>query len=234
MIDIIFLIKAIISFLFLFVLTRLMGVKQLAQLTYFDYIVGITIGNFTASMVIEPEIRMMDAVIGITVWGVLPIFLSYLSRKRSSFRRLLEGSPTLVIENGKFRTEGLIKENLTAHNIMLLLRKGGNFKLEDIELAILEKNGDVSVIQKKSARNVTVSDLNQTEQSQKEPRVLIIDGYLLEGVLKELNLSKDWLLDEIKKKGATSLQEVLIAQLQPDGTLYVDIWISDVNQQLKS
>jgi uncharacterized membrane protein YcaP (DUF421 family) len=233
MLDYIFFVKALISFVFLFLLTRLMGKKQLAQLTYFDYIVGITIGNFTASMVIEPEIRTMDAVIGITVWGVLPTVLSMLSRKRSLFRRAFEGSPTLVIENGKFREAGLIKENLTAHNVMLLLRKDGNFKLEDIELAIMETNGDLSVIQKESARNVTVNDLKQKLDQQQEPRVLVIDGFLLEDALRELNLTKEWILAEIKKRGATDLQEILIAQLQPDGTLYMDIWngrLSQLNQ----
>ncbi len=228
MLDYIFFIKSLMSFFFLLVLTRLMGKKQLAQLTYFDYIVGITIGNFTATMVIEPEIRTLDAVIGITVWGVLPIFLSFLSRKRATFRRVFEGSPTLVIENGKFREEALIKENLTAHNIMLLLRKDGNFKLEDIELAILETNGDLSVIKKKRATNVTVNDLYS--KPQKEPRVLIIDGYILEEALRELNLTKEWILEEVRKRGATNLHEVLIAQLQPDDTLYVDIWNGNIKQ----
>ncbi|WP_170289391.1 YetF domain-containing protein [Metabacillus lacus] len=230
MIDYIFFIKALISFSFLFILTKLMGKKQLAQLTYFDYIVGITIGNFTATMVIEPEIRTMDAVIALTVWGVLPTFMSYFSRKRSSLRNTFEGRPTIVIENGKFREDALIKENLTAHNLMLLLRKDGNFKLQDIELAILETNGDLSVIQKKSARNVTVQDLTQSGQTEKEPRVLVIDGYLLERALKEVNLSKEWLLEEIRKEGASDLQEVLLAQLQPDGSLYLDIWTGNIKK----
>ena len=222
MYDSVFLIKAIISFLFLFILTRLMGKKQVAQLTYFDYIVGITIGNFAASMVVEPEIRPINAFVAVSVWGILPVVQSILSRKNLLLRRAFESKPTIIIENGKLREEELRKENLTVHNIMLLLRKGGNFKLQDIQLAILETTGDLSVMKMKNASNATVSDLYS--KPQKQPRVLIIEGNILDGTLKEINLTKDWLMGELGNKGVTNVKEVLIAQLEPDGSLYVDKW----------
>ncbi|MDQ0253104.1 uncharacterized membrane protein YcaP (DUF421 family) [Evansella vedderi] len=222
MFDSVFFIKALISFFFLFFLTRLMGKKQLAQLTYFDYIVGITIGNFTASMVIEPEIRSVNGFVAVSVWGILPVVQSILSRKNLFLRRVFESKPTIIIENGKFREKALLKENLTVHNVMLMLRKGGTFKLEDVQLAVLETTGDLSIMQKKSASNATVSDLYS--KPQKEPRVLIIEGDILEEALREENLSKEWLLKELRKKGIPHVKEVLLAQLQEDGTLYVDKW----------
>ncbi|ADU28774.1 YetF domain-containing protein [Evansella cellulosilytica] len=225
MLDYIFLVKALISFFYLFLLTRLMGKKQLAQLTYFDYIVGITIGNFAASMVVEPEIHTIEAMIAVTVWGVLPVAMSILSRQRFFLRRLFEDQPVVVIENGKLCTDILNKENMTVHNVMLMLRKAGHFKLKDIELAILETTGDLSVKTKKNASNVTVNDLKQQNQQQsQEPKILIIEGHILKETMKTLNVTKEWLLAEVKKKGATNLNQVLIAQLQSDGSLYVDIW----------
>lgn len=207
-----------------------MGKKQLAQLTYFDYIVGITIGNFTASMVIEPEIRSVNGFVAVSVWGILPVVQSIVSRKNLFFRRVFESKPTVIIENGKFREKAMLKENLTVHNVMLLLRKGGNFKVRDIELAVLETTGDISVMKKKSASNVTVSDLYS--KPEKEPRILIIEGDILEESLKELNLSKDWLLKELRKHGAYNVKEVLLAQLQGDGTLYVDKWTGIVEDYI--
>lgn len=230
MYDSVYLIKALISFLYLFLLTRLMGKKQLSQLTYFDYIVGITIGNFTASMVIEPEIRSVNGFVAVSVWGILPVVQSIVSRKSLLFRRAFESKPTVIIENGKFREGAMLKENLTVHNVMLLLRKGGNFKVKDIELAVLETTGDISVMKKKSASNVTVSDLYS--KPEKEPRILIIEGDILEETLKELNLSKDWLLKELRKHGAYNVKEVLLAQLQGDGTLYVDKWTGIVEDYI--
>ncbi|MBU9712691.1 YetF domain-containing protein [Evansella tamaricis] len=222
MIDSVFVLKALLSFFFLFILTRLMGKKQLSQLTYFDYIVGITIGNFTASIVVEPEIRPVNAFVAAAVWGVLPVLQSILSRKNLFFRRVFESRPTVIIENGKVREEALLKENMTIHNIMLLLRKGGNFKLGDIQLAVLETTGDLSAMKKKSASNATVNDLHS--KPEKEPRILVIEGDILEETLNELNLSTNWLMEELEKKGVTNLKEVLIAQLQSDGSLYVDKW----------
>ncbi|PZD97549.1 hypothetical protein DNH61_01350 [Paenibacillus sambharensis] len=228
MLDYIILVRALISFIFLFILTRLSGKKQLAQFSYFDYIVGITVGNFAASMVLEPETSLVDGLVAVTVWGTLPIFLSLMSRKHSVLLKLLESSPTVLIENGKFLTDGLIKENLTAQNVMLLLRKNGNFKLEDIELAVFETSGDLSILPRSSAAPVVVSDFNPMPMAAPRPRVLVVEGHILKDTLNELGLTTAWLEQEIKKQGADSVREVLVAQLKTDGTLYTEVWRGDL------
>lgn len=221
MLDYIILIRALVSFGFLFVLARLIGKKQLAQFSFFDYVVGITIGNFAANMVLEPEINIVDGIVVVTVWGVLPVFLSLLSRKYSAFRKIFEGSPTVIIENGKLKPEALVKENLSVENVMLLLRKSGNFDLRQVELAVMENSGDLSVVTKMKASTLTVEDMDLFAESRDKPRFLIVEGHVLEENLRSLERSREWLEAEIRKQGAASIKEVLVAQMQADGTLDV-------------
>jgi len=218
------LIRSIISFLVLLLLTRLMGKKQISQMTFFDYVVGITIGSIAASMSVDQNIMLANGLIGLAVWGLIPILISILNLKSNLFRTLTDGSPTVLIENGKVMEKSLTKEGLAIDELMLLLRQKNAFKLSDVEFAVLENDGQLSVLKKSSAEPITPATMGMVVEMEKEPRLVIADGTVMELTLKEMGYTKEWLLGEITKQGAKSFSDVFLGQLESNGKVYVDLY----------
>lgn len=218
------LIRSIISFIVLLLLTRLMGKKQISQMTFFDYVVGITIGSIAASMSIDQNIMLANGLIGLAIWGLIPILISIVSLKSNIFRTLTDGSPTVLVENGKILENNLAKEELAIDQLLLLLRQKNAFKLSDVEFAVLENDGQLSVLKKSSAQPVTPSTLGIKVEQEKEPRLVIADGTVMELTLQEMGYTKAWLLDEIRKQGASGFSDVFLGQLEASGKVYVDLY----------
>ncbi len=214
--------KAFISFLFLFLMTRMMGKKQIAQLTFFDYVVGITIGNFAASMAIDPQVSLVDGFLTILVWSFMPILISRVSIRSHFLRQVFEGTPTILIQEGKIREEGLKRENLTIENLMQLLRTRSIFKLSDVEFAVMESSGELNVLKKSELQPVTPKQMGLLTPNEREPRILTINGVVFEDTLRAMGRSKEWLIQEMNNQGIKDIRNVLVAQLESDGKIYID------------
>lgn len=220
---ILILIRAILSFTVLLILTRIMGKRQISQLTFFDYVVGISIGSIAASVSIDPGIKIIHGLAALFAWCLFPFVLSLIDLKSYRFRNITEGSPTVLIEKGKVLEKNLKKEKITIEDMMILLRQRNAFKLSDVEFAIMENNGKISVMKKSDVQPITPKKLNKVVENESAPRMVILNGHVMETTLREMGYTKEWLLGEIQKQGASDYNDVFIAQLEDNGKLYVDL-----------
>lgn len=202
----------------------MMGKKQMSQLTFFDYVVGITIGSIAAGLSTDQSVTIINGLIGIFVWGIFPILLGYLDMKSPKLRKIVDGTPTVLIHKGKVLEKNLKKEKLTINELMLLLREKNVFKLSDVEFAVMETNGQLSVLNKSDMQPVTPKVAGLTVDMEHEPRVVIMNGEVKEKTLKALGLSQKWLLEKIKNQGAKTFEDVFLAQVDSKGNVYVDLY----------
>lgn len=214
--------RTIIGFSILLLLTRILGKKQLGQLTIFTYITGIALGNIAGDMVVHRDITITDGITGLTLWAILTLIVEYISLKSSKARVLLDGQPTIVIKKGEIMHDKLAAQRLNIDDLTMLLRTNNVFSITDVEYAILEPNGQLSVLKKSDKEQVTRKDLNlPLNNILYIPTEIIVDGKLVAANLVEIGQTQEWLNQQIKQAGLNSINQVLYAELQSDGSLYI-------------
>ncbi|MCT1903042.1 DUF421 domain-containing protein [Oceanobacillus sojae] len=218
------LIRSITAFFLLFLMARIMGKKQISQLTFFDYCVGITIGSIAATLSVDQNVKIVNGLVSLTIWGVFPIILAYLGLKSMLFSKITDGKATIVIRNGEVLDKNLKKNLLTINELLMLLREKGTFKVSDVEMAVLETNGELSIMLKTEQQPVTPQTLGIPLEQEHGPAVLIIDGKIMKKSLETLGYSEEWLTGEIQKQGAGGIKDVFLAQIDSRGSMYVDLY----------
>ena len=216
--------RVALTFVILLALTRILGKKQISQLTFFDYIVGIVIGDMTSTIAIDTTIKFSYGLIGLVGYTILSVIIAFGAIKSFKFRELVESSPSILIKDGKIMEKTLLKHRLTFDDLLNGLREKDAFNLSEVELAMLETNGQISVMKKPEYQALTPKDIGLSVEEDHAPSLVIIDGTLLEKHLIYLGYSKDWLLKEIKKQGANQFEDVFLAQINSDGSVYVDLF----------
>src|SRR5690554_3347301 len=215
-------IRAIVAFFLLFIMTRLMGKTQLSQLNFFDYVVGITIGSTASTLATNMDTPAVAGVTSILVWSGLAIAIDRLTLKNIYIRKIIEGEPSVIIKSGKLMEKAMARANYDLAELMVQLRNKNIFNLSEVEEAVLEPDGQLSVLLKSQYQPVTPQDLNLDTQYKGMPQVLVVNGNIARHRLTELNLSEDWLLEQLRNLGINDLAEVMVAQLDTSGRLYVD------------
>lgn len=215
--------QSLISFFVLFVLARVVGKRQIALLTFFDYVVGITIGDIAASWSLD-TIKSSHAILTLLIWTLLPMALAWIQRKSYRGRVLLDGRPVVLVENGQVLEHNLKNAHMSTQELMLMLRAKDVFKVSDVEYAVYENNGTMSVMKKSDTQPVTPKDLGMSVTLEHAPRMLIIDGNVMERSLADLGYTKEWLMGEVTKHGATDFRDVFLAQIDSNGSVYVDLY----------
>jgi uncharacterized membrane protein YcaP (DUF421 family) len=223
--------RAIFSFLVLFTLARILGKKQISQLTFFDYVVGIVIGDMASQVAIDTSMKIVNGLIGLVVYTLLSIILAYGAIKSFKFRDLVESSPSILIKDGKIMEKNLFKHKMTYDDLMNGLRGKDAFMIDEVEMAILETNGQFSVMKKPEYQSLTPKDIGLRMKEDHAPSLIIIDGTLLDKRLRTLGYTKDWLLSEVKKKGADTFEDVFLAQINSNGNVYVDLYNDKESKQ---
>lgn len=215
-------IRAIVAFFLLLIMTRLMGKTQLSQLNFFDYVVGITIGSTASTLATNMDTPAVAGVTSILVWSGLAIAIDRLTLKNIYIRKIIEGEPSVIIKSGKLMEKAMARANYDLAELMVQLRNKNIFNLSEVEEAVLEPDGQLSVLLKSQYQPVTPQDLNLDTQYKGMPQVLVVNGNIARHRLTELNLSEDWLLEQLRNLGINDLAEVMVAQLDTSGRLYVD------------
>ena len=218
-------IRTVLSFIVLLILARLLGKKQIAQLTFFDYITGITIGNISAQMAVDTTLQVTNGLIGMVIYTILTILIAYGAIKSFRFRQLVEGSAITLIQDGNVLEDNLAKVKMTYDDLMMGLREKNTYEIADVATAVLETNGKVSVMKKPEHQTLTPNDMGMlVEPEHHKPSLVIIDGQLLEKHLNYLGYTKEWLLEEVIKQGAEAFNDVFLAQIDSKGNVYVDLY----------
>lgn len=222
-ITLVVVIRSVIAFFILLLLVRLMGKQQVAQLTFFDYVVGITIGSIASTLSVQVNENMISTLVGLITWTTLAILLAVLSIHSVWVRKLVDGEATVVIADGKILENNLKRIRIPIDQLISELRTQGVFNITDVEFAMFEPGGRLSIQKKAQKQTVTPGDLNITPPYDGLPTNLILDGVLLHDALRSLNLTKAWLQHQLGKQHIRNFTEVSLAQLDTKGNLYVDL-----------
>ena len=212
--------RSLFSLLTLFLITKLIGKKQVSELSLFDYVIGISIGNFTAEMTMGLNNQYINGVVAIFTFGIISWLVSRLTMKSIILRRILIGTPTIIIQEGKIIKENMKKLNIDINDLLEQCRNNGTFDISQIEYAIMEVNGKISIMLKPEYNPVTMNDMNLKPTLQDLCANVIIDGRIMMKNLNNMNKSKQWLLKELKVK-EYNLEDILLATLDINEKLTV-------------
>jgi uncharacterized membrane protein YcaP (DUF421 family) len=216
-------VRSVLFLIVLFLVTKLLGKKQLSQLSFFEYVIGITIGSIGAEVVTGLEREIHLGIVGILTFAAISFVAGLISLKSKSFRNFIEGKGTVFIKDGKIMEDNLKKERYTVDEMLELLRKDNVFQVADVEFAVLEATGDLSVLLKKENQPLTAKDLHLSVAPIKEPQTVIMDGKILNEPLSTAGRSKKWLHTELEKLGVT-IENVFLGQIDMYGQLTVDLY----------
>jgi uncharacterized membrane protein YcaP (DUF421 family) len=216
-------IRSVFLILGVFFIAKLLGKKQLSKLSFFEYILGITVGDIAGTLSMDVELNVMNGVVSILVWTLFPIIISFVSLKSKKFRDVVEGKATTFIKDGKILEENLKHENYTIDAFLEQLRKKDIFDITDVEFAILETNGELSVMLKKEKQAVRWEDLFGKDSSHKVPITVIMDGQFLDKTIYDAGYSIDWIKSQLRIKEA-DVKDIFLGQIDMAGELYLDFY----------
>lgn len=212
--------SALFSLVFMFLLTKLMGHKQVAQMSVFDYVEGITLGSIAAELATELETPWRPA-LAMAVWGLAGLLISVLTSKSLKARRSINGKPEILMEHGVIHREALQRAKLDLSEFLAACRTAGYFDIRDVETAVLESNGAVNILPLEGKRPLTPQD-NRIQPAQSFlPTPLIMDGEVLEGNLRSLGADLTWLRKQLDAQHIKNPQEVFLALCDHDMVLTV-------------
>lgn len=198
------------SFGVLFLVAKFIGHKQIAQLDFFDYITGITIGSIAAEMATELE-EPWKPLTAMAIYGGITLLLSVVSNKIPRSRKYLNGTPTILMDHGKLYRENLKKARLDLSEFMVMCRQQGYFDLTSIQTAVFEYNGKLTILPVSSQRPATPNDMNLAPEQELLFTELIMDGRILEDNLKRMGLDMTWLDKQLKERHVHSPKDVFLA-----------------------
>ena len=201
--------SALLSVASLFFIAKLMGHKQVAQLDFFDYISGITIGSVAAELATELE-KPWKPLIALAVYGLASVLLRVLTTKLPKTRKFINGTPTILMDSGKLYRKNLKKAKLELSEFLLLCREMGYFDLGEIQTAVFESNGKLSVLPKAANRPATPQDLKITVKEAHIGTEVILDGRVMSDNLSRMGKNEAWLEKQLKSQGYKDAKEIFL------------------------
>ena len=206
---------SLLSVAALFIITKIMGHKQVAQLDFFDYISGITIGSIAAELATELE-APEKPLVALCVYGLTSILLTLLARKLPRTRKYINGTPTMLMNGGVIYRKNLKKAKLDLSEFMLMCREQGYFDLDEIQTAVFEHNGKLSVLPKAANRPATPDDLKITAKAMHIGVEVIMDGRIMDDNLGRAGRDANWLEKKLKAEGFRSASEIFLGIYSPE------------------
>lgn len=225
-------IRALISLVVLFLITKLLGKKQVSQLSVFDYVIGISIGNFAAEITTSLDTQFVNGILAMLIFGFIAYLVSVFTMKSMVLRRIFMGTPTILIDKGKIIEKNLRKVKFDVNDLLEQCRINSYFNLDEIEYALLEVNGTLSILSKGENKALTLKDMNIQSKKQGLCANVIIDTKIMKSNLINFNKTEDWLMKELKIKGYKDTSNILLATLDVNEKLMV--YEKNVNTQTKN
>lgn len=208
------------SALVLFLMTKLMGNKQISQLTMFDYVIGITIGSIAAEMSTELE-RPLHSVVALVVYGLLALVISLVVQHSLKARKFIDGQAWILLDNGKLYRDNFKKARIDLSEFLTVCRVEGYFDLRQIQTAVMESNGRISILPVEQNRPATPADLGQSPAQETIMPTLILDGHILRDNLQRAGKDTVWLKKQLREQGYRSEKQVFLAMCDAQNALAV-------------
>lgn len=217
-------VRLAISFIALLILTRVMGRKELSQVTFHNFVSAIAIGNIAGSLAADDALSVRNGIYALVGWSLFTVLLGYIDLKSKRVRKLLNGDALIVIKDGAIVEGALRQSRLDMDSLNMMLRSKNVFSIADVDYAIFETDGTISVMKKETKQSVTKGDLSLVDSQKVIPigTEVISDGKINEENLAKLNFNSLWLQQQLRKVGIQSPSEVFYAEVQKDGSLYID------------
>jgi uncharacterized membrane protein YcaP (DUF421 family) len=218
-------IRILLSFLTMLLLTRIMGRKEIGQMTFFNFVSAIAIGSIGANLVVSPNLSIRNGVLALIGWSITTIIMDLIDINSKNARFALEGEPLVVIKEGKIMGKTLKKVRLDIDALNAMLRQKNVFSLADVDVAIFESNGKLSVMKWEDKQLVTKGDLNILNNNERIYPLstgVISDGKVNFDNLSKLKLNEEWLNQQLENNKINSVSDVFYAEVNKDGTLYID------------
>jgi len=204
------LMRVVLGFIILLILVRMIGNKQLGQLNVFTYISGIVIGSMVGDIILHSDIHFWRSMLGVSVWVGLAIGVELMALKNIKLRELFDGQPIILIKKGKIMYSALKKERLNVDDLTMMLRTNHVFSVSDVDYAILESNGDLSILKKQANAKYL-------------PTMVISEGKTITKNLHELNLTEHWLDNALSDLNIRHKDDIIYAEIQENGKLHVQM-----------
>ena len=209
---------SILSAAALFIIAKIMGHKQMSQLDFFDYITGITIGSIAAELATELE-KPLQPLIAMTVYGIIAVGLTLITSKLPKARKFINGTPTIIMNRGKIYRKNMKKAQIDLSEFMVMCRQEGYFNLNDIETAIFEYNGRLTILPKATKRPIIPEDMGISPKSEGIDNEVIMDGRIMGENLKRMGLNEKWLKNQLNEQGYKSEKEVFLGLCDQENQL---------------
>ncbi len=216
-------VRVVLTVIVMIVMARSNGPKQIAQMSFYDYVSGITVGSIAATISVNESVSFLAGLFAIFLFLGISLLLNFITQKNLKTNMLLTGEPINVMVNGTINTKGLSKSRMTVSELLSNLRYSGYFNIRDVESAILEPTGKLSVQPKNFARKVRYDDIHPQAKEPEKVIPVIMSGCVLTDNLSILDKDEQWLLREMKKQGMQKeeLKDILLAVLDGNEKLTV-------------
>lgn len=210
--------RTLSSVVVLFTITKLLGKRQISQLSLFEYITGITIGNIAGYISLDLDSEWYLGFVSLAVWVTVSVGAEYVTLRSKRIRDVVDGRGTVLIEKGVLSSDNLRKERMTIDELLEQLRKKDVYRVADVEFAIMEQSGEINLMLKKEYQPLTPDMLGWKLPKEVEPQTVIMDGHIMEKSLEASGKNLDWLKSELVKKHLKS-EDVFIGQIDAKGEL---------------
>ena len=216
--------QTILAFFSILFYARIIGKKQIAELTFYDYINGITFGSVAANMASDINQRTWQHFVGLSLFAALTFLMQYISLKNRTAQKVIDGEPVVLIHQGKILEKNMTKTRFNLDDLLLELRQKNVFDIKDVDYGILEIDGKLSILLNANKKPLTPEDLNLPGRPESIVSEVIMDGQVIEANLRQHGLSREWLNNKLKENQINELNDVVFASYNPiDGSIYFDL-----------
>lgn len=214
-------IKCILIYILALILSKLIGIKIISQMNFFDFIMAVSVGSMIAKIIIDKDHVVFSGIIALIIFTLLTIATSYLNLKSYMARRIINAKTLILIENGRIIDKNMKRLRITINELMMKLREKDVFNLEDVQFAIMESNGQLSVLIKSNKKPITPYDMDLKVKSSSLIDDIIIDGKIIDKNLEIVGVDKSWLQSELKRKNINNIEDVFYAGVDKNKKLII-------------
>ncbi|MGN0144625.1 MAG: YetF domain-containing protein [Clostridium sp.] len=227
-------IKSILIYILALILSKLIGIKIISQMNFFDFIMGVSVGSMIAKIIINKDHVVFSGITALIFFTLLTVATSYLNLKSYTARRIINAKTLILIENGRIIDKNMKRLRITINELMMKLREKDVFNLEDVQFAIMESNGQLSVLMKANKKPITPYDMDLKVKNLSLINDIIFDGKIIDKNLEIAGIDKNWLQAQLKKKGINNMEDVFYAGVDQNKKLIIsEKYPNDFNPENK-